>query len=133
MEQAQAEMGSVHQDLGTGSQLCHIGEEKDGSECEKRLISGAATKQGNEILYGMQESLNFGFLLWITLHYWVRIIDKISNPIAGIFTSCDEQPNNDGVVSVSSSTEFGSPLQVTPLFRSLAAGIPSPKFSESVS
>ncbi|KAB1208024.1 Myb-related protein B [Morella rubra] len=94
MEQAQAEMGSVHQDLGTGSQLCHIGEEKDGSECEKSLISGAATKQG-------------------------------------IFTSCDEQPNNDGVVSVSSSTEFGSPLQVTPLFRSLAAGIPSPKFSES--
>jgi myb proto-oncogene protein len=46
---------------------------------------------------------------------------------------CDEQPNNDGVVSVSSSTDFGSPLQVTPLFRSLAAGIPSPKFSESVS
>ncbi|XP_059655893.1 transcription factor MYB124 isoform X2 [Cornus florida] len=27
--------------------------------------------------------------------------------------------------------EFSSPLQVTPLFRSLAAGIPSPKFSES--
>jgi hypothetical protein len=47
--------------------------------------------------------------------------------------SCDEQPNDDGVVSASSSTEFGSPLQVTPLFRSLAAGIPSPKFSESVS
>ena len=46
---------------------------------------------------------------------------------------CDEQPNNDGVVCVSSSTDFGSPLQVTPLFRSLAAGIPSPKFSESVS
>ncbi|CAI0627778.1 unnamed protein product [Linum tenue] len=28
-------------------------------------------------------------------------------------------------------TEFGSPRQVTPLFRSLAAGIPSPQFSES--
>ncbi|XP_041015579.1 transcription factor MYB124-like isoform X3 [Juglans microcarpa x Juglans regia] len=49
----------------------------------------------------------------------------------GIFMSCDEQVVNDGVVSASSSTEFGSPLQVTPLFRSLAAGIPSPKFSES--
>lgn len=47
--------------------------------------------------------------------------------------SCDEQVVNDGVVSASLSTEFGSPLQVTPLFRSLAAGIPSPKFSESVS
>ncbi|KAK4481610.1 hypothetical protein RD792_012514 [Penstemon davidsonii] len=29
-------------------------------------------------------------------------------------------------------TEFNSPLHVTPLFRSLAAAIPSPKFSESV-
>lgn len=57
-----------------------------------------------------------------------------SKYIAGeIFSSFDEQANNDIVVSASSSTEFSSPLQVTPLFRSLAAGIPSPKFSESVS
>ncbi|KAG6757516.1 hypothetical protein POTOM_037829 [Populus tomentosa] len=48
-----------------------------------------------------------------------------------MFPSCDEQTKNDIVVSASSSTEFSSPLQVTPLFRSLAAGIPSPKFSES--
>ncbi|XP_059648875.1 transcription factor MYB124-like isoform X2 [Cornus florida] len=45
--------------------------------------------------------------------------------------SCDELKDNDGIVSAFSSTEFSSPLQVTPLFRSLAAGIPSPKFSES--
>ncbi|GFY88431.1 duplicated homeodomain-like superfamily protein [Actinidia rufa] len=30
-----------------------------------------------------------------------------------------------------SSAEFSSPLHVTPIFRSLAAGIPSPQFSES--
>ncbi|CAI0627777.1 unnamed protein product [Linum tenue] len=36
----------------------------------------------------------------------------------------------EGVES-KASTEFGSPRQVTPLFRSLAAGIPSPQFSES--
>lgn len=49
-----------------------------------------------------------------------------------IFTSCEEQINIDGIVSaLSSSEEFSSPLQVTPLFRSLAAGIPSPQFSES--
>ncbi|KAH7570132.1 hypothetical protein JRO89_XS05G0050200 [Xanthoceras sorbifolium] len=47
------------------------------------------------------------------------------------FPSGVEDTNNDPVVSASSSTEFGSPIQVTPLFRSLAAGIPSPKFSES--
>ncbi|KAJ6771701.1 MYB PROTEIN-RELATED [Salix koriyanagi] len=48
-----------------------------------------------------------------------------------MFPSCDEQTKNDIFVSASSSTEFSSPLQVTPLFRSLSAGIPSPKFSES--
>ncbi|KAI4381346.1 hypothetical protein MLD38_007425 [Melastoma candidum] len=47
------------------------------------------------------------------------------------FQSCEELINEAGVVSVSSNVEFGSPLQVTPLFRSLAAGIPSPQFSES--
>ena len=31
------------------------------------------------------------------------------------------------------NSEFNSPLQVTPLFRSMAEGIPSPQFSESVS
>ncbi|KAK9192052.1 hypothetical protein WN943_020668 [Citrus x changshan-huyou] len=49
----------------------------------------------------------------------------------GLFTSGGEDTNNDGAASTSSSTEFSSPLHVTPLFRSLAAGIPSPKFSES--
>ncbi|KAF1863765.1 hypothetical protein Lal_00030868 [Lupinus albus] len=48
-----------------------------------------------------------------------------------IFPSCKEQINNDGIVSALSSSEFSSPLQVTPLFRSLTAGIPSPHFSES--
>ncbi|CAI0387611.1 unnamed protein product [Linum tenue] len=48
-----------------------------------------------------------------------------------LFPSFEDQTNDDIVVSSSSSTEFGSPRQVTPLFRSLAAGIPSPQFSES--
>ncbi|KAL5100313.1 hypothetical protein RYX36_004640 [Vicia faba] len=50
-----------------------------------------------------------------------------------IFTSCEEQINNDGIgiVSSLSTAEFSSPLQVTPMFRSLTAAIPSPQFSES--
>ncbi|CAJ1931739.1 unnamed protein product, partial [Sphenostylis stenocarpa] len=49
-----------------------------------------------------------------------------------LFSSCEQQINNDGIVSaLSCLEEFSSPLQVTPLFRSLAAGIPSPQFSES--
>ncbi|KAL1330097.1 transcription factor MYB88-like isoform X3 [Arachis hypogaea] len=43
----------------------------------------------------------------------------------------EEQINTDSAVFVSSRVEFGSPIQVTPIFRSLAAGIPSPQFSES--
>ncbi|KAH7511253.1 hypothetical protein FEM48_ZijujUnG0030200 [Ziziphus jujuba var. spinosa] len=50
---------------------------------------------------------------------------------AEIFPSCDEGSKTDQVISALSSTEFSSPIQVTPLFRSLAARIPSPKFSES--
>ncbi|QCD82447.1 transcription factor MYB124-like [Vigna unguiculata] len=48
-----------------------------------------------------------------------------------ILPYCEEQINSDGIVSTSSRLEFSSPIQVTPLFRSLAAGIPSPQFSES--
>ncbi|XP_021299596.1 transcription factor MYB124 isoform X2 [Herrania umbratica] len=47
-----------------------------------------------------------------------------------IIPSCDDQ-TNIVVASSSSSADFSSPVQVTPLFRSLAAAIPSPKFSES--
>ncbi|XP_030512268.1 transcription factor MYB124 isoform X1 [Rhodamnia argentea] len=49
----------------------------------------------------------------------------------GAFQSCDEHITTAGVVSVPSNTECISPVHVTPLFRSLAAGIPTPKFSES--
>ncbi|KAL0004107.1 hypothetical protein SO802_011668 [Lithocarpus litseifolius] len=35
----------------------------------------------------------------------------------GIFMCCDEQPNNDGVFCVSSSTEFGSLLQMAEMLR----------------
>ncbi|XP_022733262.1 transcription factor MYB124-like isoform X2 [Durio zibethinus] len=47
-----------------------------------------------------------------------------------IIPTCDDQ-TNIVVASTSSSAELSSPVQVTPLFSSLAAGIPSPKFSES--
>ncbi|CAN1187861.1 Transcription factor MYB88 [Linum perenne] len=48
-----------------------------------------------------------------------------------LFQSFDEQTSDAMVVSASSSTKFGSPREVTPLFGSLAVGIPSPQFSES--
>ncbi|CAI0627773.1 unnamed protein product [Linum tenue] len=60
-----------------------------------------------------------------------ELISGVNIAEGELFPSFEDQTNDDIVVSASSSTEFGSPRQVTPLFRSLAAGIPSPQFSES--
>lgn len=46
------------------------------------------------------------------------------------FKCCNER-KTDTMASSFSSSEFSSPMHVIPLFRSLAAGIPSPQFSES--
>ncbi|KAK1413762.1 hypothetical protein QVD17_35543 [Tagetes erecta] len=48
-----------------------------------------------------------------------------------ILGSCDEFDNDVDVVCPLPSSMFNSPIQVTPLFKSMAAGIPSPQFSES--
>ncbi|CAH8355307.1 unnamed protein product [Eruca vesicaria subsp. sativa] len=50
----------------------------------------------------------------------------------GLLSTCHDVPKNSSeIVPMSGDEEFNSPVQVTPLFRSLAAGIPSPQFSES--
>ncbi|XP_076894256.1 transcription factor MYB88-like [Bidens hawaiensis] len=60
-----------------------------------------------------------------------NIVDVTNNIISDsttnhdILTSCDEF--NHDLLNI----EFNSPLPVTPMFRSMAAGIPSPQFSES--
>ncbi|XP_022945254.1 transcription factor MYB124-like [Cucurbita moschata] len=46
------------------------------------------------------------------------------------FKCCNER-KKDSITSSFSSSEFSSPMHVIPIFRSLAAGIPSPQFSES--
>ncbi|EOA23904.1 hypothetical protein CARUB_v10017119mg [Capsella rubella] len=49
-----------------------------------------------------------------------------------LLTTCqDVLKNPNEIVPMTCDEEFNSPVQVTPLFRSLAAGIPSPQFSES--
>ncbi|KAI3744527.1 hypothetical protein L1987_57610 [Smallanthus sonchifolius] len=58
-----------------------------------------------------------------------NISDSISNQ--DILASCDEFNNDVNDICPLPNSEFNSPLQVTPLFRSMAAGIPSPQFSES--
>ncbi|KAK4764648.1 hypothetical protein SAY86_025738 [Trapa natans] len=49
-----------------------------------------------------------------------------------VLQSCGKQQStSEGMASVPLGKRFSSPLQLTPVFRSFAAGIPSPKFSES--
>ncbi|CDY45195.1 BnaA06g33990D [Brassica napus] len=66
--------------------------------------------------------------------------DQTQQPMSGSQTETQLLPDNEQVdllstcheiVPMSVEEEFNSPVQVTPLFRSLAAGIPSPQFSES--
>lgn len=47
-EQIQAEIGAAHQDVGPGSQSIHVGEESCVGECDKGMICGGTTEQGNE-------------------------------------------------------------------------------------
>lgn len=50
-----------------------------------------------------------------------------------LVSACDNSKNPVDNLPISGEEKFRSPIQVTPLFRSLADGIPSPQFSESVS
>ncbi|XP_057495098.1 transcription factor MYB88-like [Actinidia eriantha] len=59
-----------------------------------------------------------------------RLLSSATRP-QDILPPCNDLTDHDGVISALSSAEFSSPLHVTPIFRSLAAGIPSPQFSES--
>ncbi|EOA36563.1 hypothetical protein CARUB_v10011707mg [Capsella rubella] len=48
-----------------------------------------------------------------------------------LLSACDVPRNPEENLPISGEEKFSSPIQVTPLFRSLADGIPSPQFSES--
>ncbi|KAK6133682.1 hypothetical protein DH2020_032592 [Rehmannia glutinosa] len=52
------------------------------------------------------------------------------NEVKNMLT-CDDMKADNGALCEYTNTEFSSPLHVTPFFRTLAAAIPSPKFSES--
>ncbi|KAL1191380.1 Transcription factor MYB88 [Cardamine amara subsp. amara] len=59
------------------------------------------------------------------------VADATVEQVELLSTFHDVLKNSNGTVPMPCDEEFNSPVQVTPLFRSLAAGIPSPQFSES--
>ncbi|KAL1804359.1 hypothetical protein ACET3Z_033006 [Daucus carota] len=52
-------------------------------------------------------------------------------PISSLVPPCDDLNDDMGMVYDLPSNELNSPAQVTPVFRLLASGIPSPQFTES--
>ncbi|XP_047324472.1 transcription factor MYB124-like [Impatiens glandulifera] len=58
-------------------------------------------------------------------------VQCFGNVNGDILPTGNEVKGHDGVISSFTNTEFRSPLHVTPIFKALSAGIPSPKFSES--
>ena len=66
-------------------------------------------------------------------HRGSPVINLFSFSVTDILASCDDFDNDVEALCPLPNSEFNSPLQVTPLFRSLGAWIPSPQFSESVS
>jgi myb proto-oncogene protein len=59
------------------------------------------------------------------------VSDATVEQVGLLSTGHDVLKNSNETVPIPGEEEFNSPVQVTPLFRSLAAGIPSPQFSES--
>lgn len=64
------------------------------------------------------------------LNFAEKILFQIA---ADTLLSCSDPKTDDEVICAISNSEFSSPIQLTPLFKSVASGIPSPQFSESVS
>ena len=60
-EQSQAEIGVPHQDVGHVSQSIHVGEEICVGECDKVMICGGTTEQGNETLYHKSRITSYCF------------------------------------------------------------------------
>ncbi|CAN8266709.1 unnamed protein product [Cochlearia groenlandica] len=65
------------------------------------------------------------------LHVKEFVPESTVEQVESLSTYHDVLKNTSEIVPMSCEEEFNSPVQVTPLFRSLAAGIPSPQFSES--
>ncbi|KAJ4901224.1 myb domain protein 88 [Raphanus sativus] len=86
--------------------------------------SGDQTQQPMSGSQTETQELNPGELLPPASDATVEQVDLLS-------TCQDVLENPNEIMPMSVEEEFKSPVQVTPLFRSLAAGIPSPQFSES--
>lgn len=104
---------------------------------EKHTVSCTTTNQSDEILACKKKTallphtLNCWDIYYYAVFHLVEEIYFLNS--ASVMPPCDHLNDDDGIVYGFSSHELNSPPQVTPVFRSLSSGIPSPQFTESVS
>ncbi|KAL8532529.1 hypothetical protein ACS0TY_008938 [Phlomoides rotata] len=110
-------------EYSTGSTLLSTVPHVEKEECEAE-ISVLHQETGHVLDSEKLESQNF-------LAERSAICHTESRNEVKIILTCDDVKPGDGGECEHTNTEFRSPVRVTPLFRALAAAIPSPKFSES--
>lgn len=76
--------------------------------------------------------MDLPLLNFVIVHLKVGIFLLIAELPVEHVPSCGE-PKESEVMSTLLDTEFTSPIQATPMFKTFAEAIPSPIFSESVS
>ncbi|PIA62604.1 hypothetical protein AQUCO_00200543v1 [Aquilegia coerulea] len=99
-----------------------IFEENDG--CEDGFIGSSVTSVCEQSTHTDIKVDDCG---WVNNFHISESVAQVTNRL-----SSDEKENEVGSVDLP-KTEFTSPVRVTPLFKTFAAAIPTPKFSESVS
>ncbi|OVA13322.1 SANT/Myb domain [Macleaya cordata] len=123
-ERPQAEVCSLHQGAGVEPQTVHILVDNYSGGCEDGFTGTSVAYVRPQLI--RREAENGGDAGRLEGFRTGTNVAQVA-----FLPSSKEPKDNDGLISALSNTEFSSPIQVTPLFRTFAAAIPSPRFSES--
>ncbi|KAK9107705.1 hypothetical protein Syun_023716 [Stephania yunnanensis] len=122
-EKNQAEVCSVERNASVGKQSILV-VENIGSSCEDEFIgTSIECDESQSVQMGMENEVA-GFTDGF------QTCENVARAGENLPTN-DEPKENQELVSVFPNTDFSSPIQVTPIFQSFTAAIPTPKFSES--
>lgn len=123
-EQSQVKPCARDQETQSGLENSQIGDQTGVQDLENGIFCDLSFPRGTKN-FVLHSDCSIAMLNCFILIKMMTLITADTPPV------CDDMRDNHG--SETTECEYPSPLQVTPQFRSLAAAIPSPKFSESVS
>ncbi|KAF5207882.1 Myb transcription factor, partial [Thalictrum thalictroides] len=120
-EHPEVEKCSLQQNTIVGQESI-IFEENDGCGCEDGFIGSSVTSVCDQ---SRHTEIKVHACDWIDNFHISESVAQVTNSL-----SSDEKENEVRSADLP-KTEFTSPVRVTPLFKTFAAAIPTPKFSES--